>query len=334
MYTLLKKGEKIDKIVDFFSSIGKTYKSTLEKMIRGCKELYSEDEFQQLRLQNEKIDPVLEIQAWTMEVASTDPVPQYDVVPKSYTSFVYSSLVKSSLSTPPKSSLAIKPELIECLDTIMKEIMNAYKGIREPMHVIMEEEEMYEESVMGSPSPNNLSDNEESEIDIRDNGLSIGTPAKSVSLDSSTVIDTPMSPNTMDTIGSPKPGFVDTFQIETQECDQKEGRLLFSALRGQVVKAFELKSGSKADIYLDRITFIARTMINMWFGKQTSVQNFNSLVGLLKEKAYLISFPALLESFRKMNSFELDLNGYQPFCELIQATLTEVLSSNQVSSAA
>jgi hypothetical protein len=84
-------------------SVGKTYRATLENIIKASKSLYTEEEYEKLKNKNEKIDPVLEIQAWTMEVASTDPVPQYNILPRSYSSFIYSSLVKPSLQVPSKS---------------------------------------------------------------------------------------------------------------------------------------------------------------------------------------------------------------------------------------
>lgn len=208
----------------------------------------------------------------------------------------------------------------------MKEVMNAFKGIKEPMHVIMEEEEMYERSFIGSPL--NLSDFQGGQSDMNESIGLIATPSKPESLDNSYCnFGTPMSTNTQFTIESPKIIGDDKQlnQFDFNDPDQKEGHLLFNVLRGEIVKAFSLKAITKADIYLDRITFIARKMINIWYGKQTSVENFNMFVDMLKEKAYLISFPVMLESFRRMNCFELDPIGYQPFCELMLASLTEVV---------
>lgn len=302
-------------------SIGKTYKSMLEYMIKDAGSLYSEDEYDRLKQTSEKIDPVLEIQAWTMEVASTEQVPQYNVMPKSYTSFVYSSLVRNALAVPSKSSVQCNTELVDCLDIIMKEIMNAFKGIKEPMHIIMEEEELYEQSFIGGPVRYNeheeslIREMNESAVDMLSRSDMLNNSNLGVQISSDTI--TMESPVNGDDGTSPQ-------QLTFKEPDEKDGHLLFNVLRGEIVKAFSLKSNSKADSYLDKITFIARKMINIWFGKPITVENFNMFVDLLKEKAYLISFPAMLESFRKMNCFELDPNGYQPFCELILASLTEV----------
>lgn len=214
---------------------------------------------------------------------------------------------------------------------IMKEVLNAYKGIKESMHIIMEEEEMYEQSVIGTPP--HVSDHEENSM-CQESSNGIETPSRRESLDNSTTLNTPMSSANYFSLDSSQFTMADAsgIQQDFNEPDQKDGHLLFSVLRGEIVKAFSLKSSTKADSYLDRITFIARKMINIWFGRETSLENFNMFVDLLKEKAYLISFPFMLESFRKMNCFELDPNGYQPFCELILASLTEVLSFYSVCS--
>lgn len=203
--------------------------------------------------------------------------------------------------------------------------MNAYKGIKEPMHVIMEEEEMLEESFIGMPGT--LSDNEDHTQDIDESTGGLSSPSKKGSFDTGSLIGTPMSATTQFTIGSPtsavnKDGTFSHFDYN--EPGQKEGRLIFNVLRGEIVKAFNMKSEAKADVYLDRITFIARKMTNIWFGHEITVESFNMFVDLFQEKAYLLSFQLMLESFRKMNCFELDPNGYKPFCELMLACLTEV----------
>lgn len=77
----------------------------MEELIKDAREHYSQDEYSQLLNNNSKIDPVLEIQGWLMEVSSAEMVPQYNIQPKLYSSFIYSSLVKPSLAAPPKSSI-------------------------------------------------------------------------------------------------------------------------------------------------------------------------------------------------------------------------------------
>ena len=218
---------------------------------------------------------------------------------------------------------------MECLDIIMREVMNAFKGIKEPMHVIMEEDEMFEESVLGTPD--NLSESEicPSNDLSQSQNESIDTPMRSNS-DMNSAMMTPVSthfdsPNgigmtsPMMNNGNPKPA------MTYADPEQKDGHILFSILKNEIIKAFGLKSPSKADSFLDKATFIARKLVSIWFGKDISIEQFNMFVDLLKEKAYLISFPILLESFRKLGYFELERTGFQPFCEFMLACLTEVI---------
>lgn len=104
----MTKGEHIDRIVKYFTSLGKTYIKMMEEMLKDAREHYSEDEYSKLLANNNKIDPVLEIQGWVMEVSSSEMVPQYNVEPRSYTSFIFSSLVKPALTAPSKSRFDLK----------------------------------------------------------------------------------------------------------------------------------------------------------------------------------------------------------------------------------
>lgn len=193
------------------------------------------------------------------------------------------------------------------------------------MHVIMEEEEMYEESILGTPE--HLSESEvcpSNDMSVSHNE-SMDTPMRSVDMKSTTIGSGHQGFSPQDAgLSSPPMHSNKYFGQSYNEPEQKEGHVLFSILRSEVLKAFNLKSPSKADSFLDRVTFIARKLVNIWFGKDITIEQFNMFVDLLKEKAYLISFPILLESFRKLGYFEIDRNGFQPFCELILACLTEV----------
>lgn len=204
----------------------------------------------------------------------------------------------------------------------MKEILNAFRGIKEPMHVIMEEDERYEQSIIWTHAE--LGEGEY-QPDMNESNGEMQDPSKTESLENSGLIDisltTPADFMPANQSEQERPAI----QFDYNEPDQKEGHLLFNVLKTDIVKAFNMTSSSKADVFLDKVTFIARKMVNIWFGKQIDLENFNMFVDLLKEKAYLMSFPLMLESFRKMSCFELDPNGYQPFCELILASLTEVL---------
>lgn len=194
----------------------------------------------------------------------------------------------------------------------MKELINEFKGVKEPMHTIMEENEEFEQSVIGTPV---LSDNEEPSN--ADDGCS--QSESSMAKDSS-FRNTSMS--------SKLP-----LNEDYHDKDYKDGRLLFSYMRGDVAKSMPIKSASsrpdRPDLYLDRITFIGRKMVNIWFGREISIEHFNLFVDLLKDRNYLVSFPIMLEAFRKLNYFEIQASGYQHFCELILGCLTEVTLAHQ-----
>lgn len=291
-----------------------------------------------LKTRSERIDPILEIQGWIMEIASTEVLPQFNIVPKSYLSFTYCSLVKNSVMAPTKSKF-LSPELVDCLDIIMREVVNAFKGIKEPMHVIMEEDAMYEESVLGSPA--HLSDNENfGSIDLSSNNISLDTPSRSSDLKSfsrtsdGTTGEIGMSFRDSELMSPTHEIPVSNQMVEVpltySEPEHKDGHVIFNILKSEIMKAFSLKSSTKADQFLDKATFIARKLVSIWFGKEISIEQFNMFVDLLKEKAYLLSFPILVESFRKLGYFEIDRSGYQPFCELLLACLTEVVDSDLV----
>ena len=186
---------------------------------------------------------------------------------------------------------------------------------------------MFEQSVLGTPE--HLSESEicpSNDMSISHNESMDTTPIRSNGDMKSTTIGSghhgfsPQEPG----LSSPSMHSYRHLPLSFNEPEQKEGHVIFSILRSEVLKAFNLKSPSKADSFLDRVTFIARKLVSIWFGKEITIEQFNMFVDLLKEKAYLISFPILLESFRKLGYFEIDKNGFQPFCELMLACLTQV----------
>ena len=246
--------------------------------------------------------------------ASSDSPPSFNHLERSYNSFICNSLVSAKLPPfPSKSKPSLHTELTEILDKIVKELINEMKGVKEDMHMIMEEEAMYEESVIGSPV---LSDMEEDPEfgEPQSNGDSL-TADRSYRKSSN---------------NSEKPFSFEDFK----EKDLKDGRILFNIFRGEVANNMPLKSASgnpeRPDLYLDRVTFIGRKMVSIWFGKSITVEHFNMVIDLLKDRNFLFSFPLMLESFRKLNYFEIDEKGYQTFCELILCCLSEVASFDLV----
>jgi hypothetical protein len=188
----------------------------------------------------------------------------------------------------------------------MKELINEHKGVKEPMHTIIEEEEEYEDSnsPLGSDNEAGLGDDANvSSHDIsKDGGGALGQSFNSLS--SSKV-----------NLNAPLPVYSEPLF--------KDGSVYFNWMRNDIAKVIPLKNATKPEAYLDRIVFMGRKMINSWFGKEVSLEHFNMFIDLLKDKNYLLSFPVMLESFRKFNYFQVHENGYKTFCELILLCLTQ-----------
>lgn len=104
----------------------------------------------------------------------------------------------------------------------------------------------------------------------------------------------------------------------------KDGSQLFGMLRSEVAKAIPIKSTAQPEIYLDKITFVARKMVSLWFGQEISLEHFNMCIDVFHDKNYLISFPLMLESFRKFQYFQIHQAGFKTLCELVMVCLTEV----------
>lgn len=194
-------------------------------------------------------------------------------------------------------------ELIELLDTIMKELINEHKGIKEPMHTIIEEEEEYEDSMSPLGSDNEAGLGEDANVSSHD-----------LSKDGSTALG-----QSFNSVSSSKVSPLPIFS----EPSLKDGSVYFNWMRNDIAKVIPLKNAVKPEAYLDRIVFMGRKMINSWFGKEVSLEHFNMFIDLLKDKNYLLSFPVMLEAFRKFNYFQVHENGYKTFCELILLCLTQ-----------
>ncbi len=204
-------------------------------------------------------------------------------------------------------------ELVEILDTIMKELINEFKGIKEPMHTIIEEDEdAYPDSFLGSPLGGSFKE---------ENDQSMNSQSEKSSLDISSTQRSLRSSSLMEEMPSPK----DHYQLYIDP-GLREGRVLFNFLRADIGKSLPIKSTTKADIYLDKVVFIGRRLVNIWFGKNIALEHYNLFIDLLKDKNYLISFPIMMESFRKLNYFQVQPSGFEPLCELILICLTEVSS--------
>lgn len=188
----------------------------------------------------------------------------------------------------------------------MKELINEHKGIKEPMHTIIEEEEEYEDSMSPLGSDNEAGMGEDANISSHDMSKDVGN-----SLGQS-----------FNSVSSSKPGPPVPLPVFS-EPSFKDGSVYFNWMRNDIAKVIPLKNATKPEAYLDRIVFMGRKMINSWFGKEITLEHFNMFIDLLKDKNYLLSFPVMLEAFRKFNYFQVHENGYKTFCELILLCLTQ-----------
>lgn len=111
------------------------------------------------------------------------------------------------------------------------------------------------------------------------------------------------------------------------EPGRKEGHVLFLSMRKDIEKALHTALGPnkpKAEAYLDRVTFIGRQMVAMWFGTEISAAKFNHITDLLRDRVYMLTFPVLLEAFRRLNYLQLDIRGLEHFGELVNSVLSQV----------
>lgn len=173
------------------------------------------------------------------------------------------------------------------LDTIMKELINEYKGVKEAMHTIIEEdEECYNDTILGFPlniSQDGLDESKQSE-DMNSRDLSNSEFLSSLN-------NSQMGESSEQKL-SPK--------IPSQSYSEtgfRDGRILFNYMKTDVGKSLPIKSATKVDTYLDRVTFIGRKLVSIWFGRDIPIEHFSLFIDLLKDKNYLVSFPLMMESF-------------------------------------
>ena len=202
------------------------------------------------------------------------------------------------------------------IDRVMKELVSEFCGTKDPMHTIPEEDEMYEQSVYAR----SVGSDENSQFDEDESHFIHPELSTEPSLNSLKLLAKPSPPELLS-----KPV---NSQVYSEE-GKRDGSVMFNYLRTDFTKHLPYKS-TKIDPYLDRVTFIGRKMVQIWFGREISLEDFNTFIDLLKDKNYLLTFPLMLESFRKLNYFRIEPSGYQPFCELVLICLTEVLFDKKV----
>lgn len=215
------------------------------------------------------------------------------------------------------------------IDTIVKELINEFNGVKEPMHTIIEENEDDEHSADSVHSLeeldiglDNMGDDSTLNSSIDTSLLlknSFHVPANgsnNASIDFATQ-SAVSGANKLNTISSPKPA------ATYSETNMKDGQVLFNHMRADITKSMPGKYNIKPESFMDRITFMGRRLVNIWFGKEISVEQFNTFSDLLREKIFLLSFPLMLEAFKKLGHYTIKENGYKHVCELIQVCLTQ-----------
>lgn len=224
-------------------------------------------------------------------------------------------------------------EFQEVIESIVKELINEFNGVKEPMHTIIEENEDDEESAEKSHQS-------VEELDIGLDGMADDS-VQNTSIDSSAQLkssfQTPGSANlSMDfpspsPAGGAKPGMTSpsagpktpVSAATYSDPNMKDGHILFNFMRADITKSMPGKYNIKPENFMDRITFMGRRLVNIWFGKEITVEQFNMFSDLLREKIFLLSFPLMLEAFKKLGHYSIKENGYKHICELLQVCLTQ-----------
>jgi hypothetical protein len=98
--------------MNYLTSLGKTFKDYLEFMVQNNVCLFEGSEYEaickvglQFDKKAERIDPILEIQGWVMEHASSEAYPQVNLKPRQYSSYLLNSLINPNVPGLQKSSL-------------------------------------------------------------------------------------------------------------------------------------------------------------------------------------------------------------------------------------
>jgi hypothetical protein len=113
--------------------------------------------------------------------------------------------------------------------------------------------------------------------------------------------------------------------------NMKDGHVLFNYLRSDVAKNMPGKANIKPEVFMDKITFMGRRLVHIWFGKEISVEQFNIFSDLLRDKIYLLSFPLMLEAFKKLGHFNIKESGFKNVCDLMHVCLTQCYLCRSVS---
>lgn len=89
------------------------------------------------------------------------------------------------------------------------------------------------------------------------------------------------------------------------------------------VRSLLNKQKKSATIYLNRLCSATSMLVNAWKGRGPSAQDLDHFITYIKNSEILLSFPHILEAFRKLKEFEINKSGFKTVVELIMIMLTE-----------
>ena len=82
--------------------------------------------------------------------------------------------------------------------------------------------------------------------------------------------------------------------------------------------------GIKQQKYISSVSFVANLVANAWLGNESSLQDTDYFIDMLKKKYVYLTMPIILDSFRICKIFEIETEGgYKVISELIMMCLTE-----------
>lgn len=107
-------------------------------------------------------------------------------------------------------------------------------------------------------------------------------------------------------------------------------QILGKDIKKDVRKFLNLQKKS-ATIYLNRLCSATSMLVNAWKGKEPSATDLDQFITYIKSSEMLLSFPHILEAFRKLKEFEINKSGFKTVVELTMIMLTECSNTFNVS---
>lgn len=83
------------------------------------------------------------------------------------------------------------------------------------------------------------------------------------------------------------------------------------------------KQGKSATEYLNQICMVISVVVNAWAGEAPANKDLDKFITSLKQTEVLLSFPQILQNFRKLKKFEITKSGFKTVVEMTMICLTE-----------